>query len=139
MENLENQVVENEVIESQVEGNQEEGKAQEVDYKAEYEKLLQVKERAEIAEQRAELAEIKLICSRNGVNEKNVDEVIYMAKYHIDDKTTMEQAIKKVVNKYPDVKFNKNNEPFPQVVLPTGGKTQLGRPKLSFGDFINKE
>lgn len=56
------------------------------------------------AEERALLAETKVTCLSKGVASTSVDDVVILAKAMINDDLTMEQAIDKVLEKYPSFK-----------------------------------
>ena len=56
------------------------------------------------AEERALLAETKVTCLSKGVASTSVDDVVILAKAMLNDDLTMEQAIDKVLEKYPSFK-----------------------------------
>ena len=56
------------------------------------------------AEERALLAETKVTCLTKGVTANSVDDVVILAKAMVTDDVTMEQAIDKVLEKYPSFK-----------------------------------
>ncbi len=56
------------------------------------------------AEERALLAETKVTCLSKGVASTSVDDVVILAKSMLNDDLTMEQAIDKVLEKYPSFK-----------------------------------
>lgn len=60
------------------------------------------------AEARAEKAELKVLCFEHDIEKDCVDDVIALAHSYIDDDTDMEDAIEKVVKKYPH--FTKSSE-----------------------------
>lgn len=62
-----------------------------------------VKERV-AAEERALLAETKVTCLSKGVASTSVDDVVILAKSMLNDDLTIEQAIDKVLEKYPSFK-----------------------------------
>lgn len=62
------------------------------------------------AEERAMLAETKVTCLSKGVNVTSVDDVVILAKSMVTDDVTMEQAIDKVLEKYPSFKGEQQQE-----------------------------
>lgn len=64
------------------------------------------------AEERALNAETKVTCLSKGVIASSVDDVVILAKAMVNDELTIEQAIDKVLEKYPSFKGEqqKNNE-----------------------------
>ncbi|WP_024613647.1 hypothetical protein [Clostridium sp. Ade.TY] len=64
------------------------------------------------AEERALNAETKVTCLSKGVIADSVDDVVILAKAMVTDELTIEQAIDKVLEKYPSFKGEqqKNNE-----------------------------
>ena len=68
-------------------------------------KALTNAEKARVAaEERALLAETKVTCLSKGVASTSVDDVVILAKSMLNDDLTMEQAIDKVLEKYPSFK-----------------------------------
>lgn len=55
-------------------------------------------------EDRAEKAEAKAVCLEQDVDKDCVDDVIALAKAYIDDDTDLEDAVEKVIKKYPQFK-----------------------------------
>ena len=74
------------------------------------EALTNAEKAKEAAEERALLAETKVICLSKGVVADSVDDVVILAKSMVSDSMTMEQAIDKVIEKYPSFKGDKSNE-----------------------------
>lgn len=68
------------------------------------EKITQAETKVKEAEQRAALAEIKVACLSKGVKADSVDDVVTLAKAMVDDHTTIDKAIDKVLKKYPSFK-----------------------------------
>lgn len=62
------------------------------------------------AEERALLAETKVICLSKGIVPTTVDDVVVLAKNMVNDTTTMEQAIDKVLKKYPAFKGQQDEQ-----------------------------
>lgn len=62
------------------------------------------------AEERALLAETKVTCLSKGVASTSVDDVVILAKSMVNDDLTMEQAIDKVLEKYPSFKGQQEQE-----------------------------
>ena len=60
------------------------------------------------AEVRAQKAEMKILCYEHDISKDCVDDVIALAHSYLDDDTDMEDAIEKVVKKYPH--FTKSSE-----------------------------
>lgn len=69
-------------------------------------------DRASDAERRASKAEIKLACFEAGVAKDSVDDVVALAKSYMeaDEDMDLEEAIEKVVKKYPHFKAGANQE-----------------------------
>ena len=57
-----------------------------------------------VAEERALLAETKVTCLSKGVIAASVDDVVILAKAMVTEEVTIEQAIDKVLEKYPSFK-----------------------------------
>lgn len=57
-----------------------------------------------VAEEKATALEAKVTCLSKGVNANSVDDVVILAKAIVSDEVTMEQAIDKVLKKYPSFK-----------------------------------
>ncbi len=68
------------------------------------EALTNAEEARVAAEERALLAETKVTCLSKGVVATSVDDVVILAKAMVNDDLTMEQAIDKVLEKYPSFK-----------------------------------
>lgn len=64
----------------------------------------------EEAEERALNAETKVTCLSKGVIADSVDDVVILAKAMVTDELTIEQAIDKVLEKYPSFKGEQQNE-----------------------------
>ncbi|MDP4144496.1 MAG: hypothetical protein Q8936_08450 [Bacillota bacterium] len=56
------------------------------------------------AEEKASALEAKVTCLSKGVNATSVDDVVILAKALVTDEVTIEQAIDKVIEKYPSFK-----------------------------------
>ncbi|WP_415337333.1 hypothetical protein, partial [Clostridium perfringens] len=56
------------------------------------------------AEERANTLEAKVTCLSKGVLADNVDDVVILAKAMVSDDVTMDQAVDKVLEKYPSFK-----------------------------------
>ncbi|MGL4108324.1 hypothetical protein [Clostridium sp. LP20] len=56
------------------------------------------------AEEKATALEAKVTCLSKGVNSTSVDDVVVLAKAMVTEELTMEQAIDKVLEKYPSFK-----------------------------------
>ena len=56
------------------------------------------------AEEKAAQLEVKMIAYEAGVSKDSVDDVVALAKAYINDETDMEDAIEKVLKKYPQFK-----------------------------------
>ena len=76
--------------------------------KTEEEKSKEALTNAEIkvkeAEDRATLAETKVTCLSKGVKADSIDDVVILAKAMVSDDVTIDQAIDKVLEKYPALK-----------------------------------
>lgn len=53
------------------------------------------------AEEKAEMAEMKILCYEKDVAKDCVDDVIALAKSYVNDETDLDEAIDKVITKYP--------------------------------------
>lgn len=62
------------------------------------------------AEERAMALEAKVTCLSKGVNATSVDDVVILAKAMVTDDVTIEQAIDKVLEKYPSFKSEQQQE-----------------------------
>ncbi|MDU4953473.1 MAG: hypothetical protein SO128_00385 [Clostridium cadaveris] len=62
------------------------------------------------AEERALLAETKVTCLSKGVIATSVDDVVTLAKAMVTEEVTIEQAIDKVLEKYPNFKGKQQQE-----------------------------
>lgn len=59
---------------------------------------------------RLELLEAKLICYDAGVKKDCVSDVVALAKAYTDDDTTFDEAVEKVLKKYPQFQNNSNEQ-----------------------------
>lgn len=62
------------------------------------------------AEEKATALEAKVICLSKGVIASSVDDVVILAKAMVTDEVTIEQAIDKVLEKYPSFKVEQQQE-----------------------------
>lgn len=62
------------------------------------------------AEEKATALEAKVTCLTKGVTANSVDDVVILAKAMVNDDLTMEQAIDKVLEKYPSFKGEQQQE-----------------------------
>lgn len=76
------------------------------DTKADSEDIIKRKE----AEQKAEALETKLLCYEQGVDKDSVDDVVALAQVHVNVDTDIEDAIEKVLKKYPQFKATNGEE-----------------------------
>jgi len=60
--------------------------------------------------EKAEALETKLLCYEQGVDKDSVDDVVALAKAYVNDDTDIEDAIEKVLKKYPQFKVSTKNE-----------------------------
>lgn len=76
------------------------------------EALSNAEAKAKAEEERANTLEAKVTCLSKGVIADSVDDVVILAKALVSEEVTMEQAIDKVIEKYPSFKGEqeKNNE-----------------------------
>ena len=76
------------------------------------EALTNAEKAKEAAEEKANTLEAKVTCLSKGVIADSVDDVVILAKALVSEEVTMEQAIDKVIKKYPSFKGEqqKNNE-----------------------------
>lgn len=54
------------------------------------------------AEEKAEIAELKILCYEKDVAKEYVNDVITLAKSYVNDDTDFDEAIDKVISKYPN-------------------------------------
>ncbi|MEG2869946.1 MAG: hypothetical protein RR875_00135 [Clostridium sp.] len=62
------------------------------------------------AEEKATTLETKLLCYEQGVSKDAVNDVMALARAYVDDDTDMEDAIDKVLKKYPQFKSDGDKE-----------------------------
>lgn len=62
------------------------------------------------AEDRANTLEVKVTCLSKGVLADSVDDVVILAKAMVSEEVTMEQAVDKVLEKYPNFKGQQQQE-----------------------------
>ncbi|NRW85117.1 hypothetical protein, partial [Clostridium beijerinckii] len=74
------------------------------------EKLTQAETKAKEAEEKALLAETKVTCLSKGVSPTALDDVVVLAKAMVSDEITIDQAIDKVLEKYPHFKGETTTE-----------------------------
>lgn len=60
--------------------------------------------------EKAEILETKLLCYEQGVDKDSVDDVVALAKAYVNDDADIEDAIEKVLKKYPQFKASAKNE-----------------------------
>lgn len=76
------------------------------------------------AEERALLAETKVTCLSKGVVATSVDDVVILAKSMVTDEVTIENAIDKVLEKYPSFKGEQQQEEQKGFVIGSGSQKQ---------------
>lgn len=76
------------------------------------------------AEERALLAETKVTCLSKGVVATSVDDVVILAKSMVTDEVTIENAIDKVLEKYPSFKGEQQQEEQKGFVIGAGSQKQ---------------
>lgn len=95
-------------------------------------------------EDRAEKAEAKAICLEQDVDKDCVDDVVALAKAYIDDDTDLEDAVEKVIKKYPQFKKSANaaddeeedeEDKKPKVVVKSTKSKKKGK-KMSLADAM---
>lgn len=95
-------------------------------------------------EDRAEKAEAKTICLEQDVDKDCVDDVVALAKAYIDDDTDLEDAVEKVIKKYPQFKKSANaaddeeedeEDKKPKVVVKSTKSKKKGK-KMSLADAM---
>lgn len=84
--------------------------SQKTDEEKRSEALKNAETKVKEAEGRALLAETKVTCLSKGVNPKAIDDVVILAKSMVSDDVTIEQAIDKVIEKYPSFKEGQQQE-----------------------------
>lgn len=80
------------------------------------------------AEERALLAETKVTCLSKGVIATSVDDVVTLAKAMVTEEVTIEQAIDKVLEKYPSFKGEQQQEDNKGFKIGAGGQKQKENP-----------
>lgn len=96
----------------------------------------------EAAEKDKEALEIKVSCLSRGVAPQYVDDVMALATKYVDDNTTIDKAVEKVIEKYPV--FGGKDNGVQQIAkgITTGAKTQVisdsSGSKSSFIDIIKE-
>lgn len=68
------------------------------------EKITAAEQKVKEAEARANLAETKVSCLSKGVKLESIEDVVTLANAMVDDDTSIEKAIEKVLKKYPTFK-----------------------------------
>ena len=76
------------------------------------------------AEERAFNAETKVTCLSKGVIAANVDDVVILAKAMVTEELTIEQAIDKVLEKYPSFKGEQQQEEQKGFIIGAGSQKQ---------------
>ena len=79
------------------------------------------------AEERANSLEAKVTCLTKGVNANSVDDVVILAKAMVTDEVTIEQAIDKVLEKYPSFKGEQQQETKGFIIGGKGGKEKANQ------------
>lgn len=78
------------------------------------------------AEERANTLEAKVTCLSKGVLADSVDDVVILAKAMVSDDVTMDQAVDKVLEKYPSFKGVQQQEENKGFKIGAGGEKQKG-------------
>lgn len=76
------------------------------------------------AEERANNLEAKVTCLSKGVVENSVDDVVILAKAMVTEEVTIEQAIDKVLEKYPSFKDKQQQEEQKGFIIGAGSQQQ---------------
>ncbi|MEG1004345.1 MAG: hypothetical protein RSD13_05050 [Clostridium sp.] len=86
--------------------------SQKTDEEKKNEALTNAEKAKQNAEERANTLEAKVTCLSKGVIANSVDDVVILAKAIVSDEVSMEQAVDKILEKYPSFKGEqqKNNE-----------------------------
>lgn len=88
------------------------------------EALTNAEKARDAAEERALLAETKVTCLSKGVIATSVDDVVILAKAMVTDEVTIEQAIDKVLEKYPSFKGQQQQEEQKGFIVGAGSQKQ---------------
>lgn len=80
------------------------------------------------AEEKATALEAKVTCLSKGVNATSVDDVVVLAKAMVTEEVTIEQAIDKVLEKYPSFKGEQQQEDNKGFKIGAGGQKQKENP-----------
>lgn len=78
------------------------------------------------AEEKAEMAEMKILCYEKDVAKEYVDDVITLAKSYVNDDTDLDEAVDKILGKYPHFAAKPQPQKEQNVAW---GKRQGGSPK----------
>lgn len=78
------------------------------------------------AEERANSLEAKVTCLSKGVIATSVDDVVILAKAMVTDEITVEQAIEKVLEKYPSFKGEQQQEDNKGFIIGAGAENLKG-------------
>lgn len=82
------------------------------------------------AEEKAEMAEMKILCYEKDVMKEYVDDVITLAKSYVNDDTYLDEAIDKIIGKYPHFASKKAPQKEDRAAW---GQRQGGSPKIVDG------
>lgn len=82
------------------------------------------------AEEKAEIAEMKILCYEKDVMKEYVDDVITLAKSYVNDDTDLDEAIDKIIGKYPHFASKKAPQKEDRAAW---GQRQGGSPKIVDG------
>lgn len=101
--------------------------SQKTDEEKKNEALSNAEKAKQVAEERANTLEAKVTCLSKGVLADNVDDVVILAKAMVTDELTIEQAIDKVIEKYPSFKGKQQeqNNGFRIGAVSTGDKANI--------------
>ena len=80
------------------------------------------------AEERANNLEAKVTCLSKGVVANSVDDVVILAKAMVTEEVTIEQAIDKVLEKYPSFKGEQQQEEQKGFIIGAGSQKQKENP-----------
>lgn len=114
----------NQLPKEELKAYQEWKKSQKTEEEKKNEALTNAEKARLAAEERALLAETKVTCLSKGVVADSVDDVVILAKAMVTDEVTIEQAIDKVLEKYPSFKGQQQQEEQKGFIIGAGSQKQ---------------
>lgn len=100
----------NQVSKEELKAYQDWKESQKTEEEKKSEALTNAEKAKQVAEERANSLEAKVTCLSKGVTSNSVDDVVILAKAMVTEEVTIEQAIDKVLEKYPSFKGEQQEE-----------------------------